>query len=243
MNGALAATFAVLGVGLLAFGCSSPKSTDFGSLSMPSGPTQSGDAGGADDASVFVPEGDGGTFVIPQGTEAGGTITSICTPGVYRGQFMTLVGAGIDGGGASPLFSLSWNGALSIDLAAKKVVVMSGNGNGESFGTDMSLLEITDGGALEGGDMYGGSFYATLDGELDCAPDAGPPYHLAATLSDGRYMSAFYNLPIAGQLTADYQASSPPTLTNGQIFVYSPDAGFVASAQAGGTWTATWVSP
>ena len=156
---------------------------------------------------------------------------------------MTFVGAGMDGG-MPGLFSIMWNGGLSLDLTAKKVVVMSGGGNGESFGTDMSLLEIADGGALDGGDMYGGTFFATLDGELDCDPDAGPPYHLSATLSDGHYASLFYNLPIEGKLTADYQATTPPMLTNGQILVYSPDAGpLLGAASAGGSWAATWVSP
>jgi hypothetical protein len=193
------------------------------------------------DATVATPGTDGGGFVLGPAPEAGSTVTSICTAGLYKGNFMTLVGAGLDGG-AQGLFSIMWNGGLSIDLQAKKVVVMTSNGNGESFGTNTSRLEIADGGALEGGDMYGGSFFATLDGELNCDPDAGPPYHLTATFSDGRYMSLFYNLPISGQLTADYQPSTPPSLTNGQILVYSPDSG-LPNSSAGGTWTATWVSP
>lgn len=210
---------------------------------MSSGSSSHAEDGGTEDATTFFAGDDGGTLNIGPQPEAGGAVTSICTAGVYKGQFMTYVGGGMDGG-MPGLFSIMWNGGLAIDLAAKKVVVMSGGGNGESFGTDMSLLEIADGGALDGGDMYGGTFYATLDGELDCAPDAGPPYHLSAKLTDGRYTSFLYNLPIEGQLTADYQATTPPTLTNGQILVFSPDAGpLLGAASAGGSWSATWASP
>jgi hypothetical protein len=157
---------------------------------------------------------------------------------------MTVVGASSDGGMPSGIFNIMWNGNLAIDLKARTVVISTGGGNGESFGTDMSRLEIADGGALEGGDMYGGSFFANLDGELNCDPDAGPPFRLTATLGNGFYNSLFYNLPIEGHLTADYQATTPPSLMNGQIFVDSPDAGpLLSNSMAGGTWSATWASP
>jgi hypothetical protein len=239
-------TLAVLGAALLTVGCGTSKPSDF--MSGPPGSSPSGEEGGAAggaDATTSTPfqSADGGFFVAQGGSQAGDGGTSVCTAGVYRGQFMTLVGAGSDGG-APGLFNVMWNGNLSIDLKAKTVTIVSGTGVGEGTTTDTSLLEISDGGALEGGDMYGGSFYATLDGELDCDPSTPPPYHLSATLSDGRYTSLFYNLPISGQLTADYQASSPPALTNGQILVYSPDAGpLLTAASASGSWSATWVSP
>ena len=243
MKGVLASTLALVCVATLAMGCGSAKSANFTSPSTSMGSPASADDGGTDSGTTFFSGSDGGAFAIGPQPEAGGAVTSVCTAGIYNGQFMTYVGAGMDGG-MPGLFSIMWNGGLSLDLAAKKVVVMSGGGNGESFGTNMSLLEIADGGALDGGDMYGGTFYATLDGELDCAPDAGPPYHLSAKLVDGRYTSFLYNLPILGQLTADYQASTPPMLTNGQILVYSPDAGpLLGAASAGGSWSATWASP
>jgi hypothetical protein len=227
---------------LLALGCGSAKSTNFGESGDQPDVPLSGDGGGADDATVALSGGDGGGLVLPPPTDGGATASSVCKAGVYSGSFMTLVGSGPDSGPS--LFSLMWNGNLSIDLKARRVTIMSGgSGNGESFSTDVSRLEIAEGGALDGGDMYGGNFFAALDGELDCDPDAGPPYHLTATLNGGRYASAFYNLAIGGQLSADYQASTPPALTNGHIYVYAPDAGFLVTPSASGTWTANWVSP
>jgi hypothetical protein len=224
-----------------ALGCGSTKAT-FDQLA-PTDMRSPGDAGGGDDATMLPARtGDDGGLTLGPVQDAGTTTTSVCTAGVYKGQFMTLVGQGTDGGSPG-LFTVMWNGGLTIDLKAKTITIASGSGNGESFGGSTNLLEIAEGGALEGGDMYGGSFYANLDGELDCDPDAGPPYHLTATLGNGFYSSLFYNLPIEGHLTADYQASTPPVLTNGQILVDSPDAGVLGATSAGGSWTATWVSP
>ncbi len=233
---------AALVAALPALGCGSSKPTGF--VQAPAGGQFPVDAGGVDDATTLTPApgGDDGGLTLGPARDAGATVTSVCTAGVYKGQFMTLVGTGMDGGSPG-LFTVMWNGNLTLDLKAKTVVITSGGGNGESFGTNTSLLEIAEGGALEGGDVYGGNFYANLNGELDCDPDAGPPYHLTATLGNGFYSSLFYNLPIEGHLTADYQASNPPALMNGQILVYSPDAGVLSASSAGGTWTATWVSP
>lgn len=187
--------------------------------------------------------GDGATLMLGPRVDASGTAKSICAGGVYQGSFMTYVGAGTDGGSPG-LFSLMWNGNLSIDLQAKKIVVTSSGGNGESFTTDTSLLEIAEGGAIDGGDTMGGTFFASLDGELDCDEDAGPPYHLNATLSNGVYKQSLFMLQMYGQLSADYQASTPPALVNGQITVYGTAMNSTTSVgSASGTWTATWVSP
>jgi hypothetical protein len=236
-------TVLALGGACLALGCGGSQSAEFddgGSLSASTEP--SAEAGSTEDATV-VSIGDGATLVLGPTSEAGGITKSICTAGVYQGSFMTYVGAGTDGGSPG-LFSLMWNGNLSIDLQAKKIVVTSNSGNGESFTTDTSKLEIAEGGALDGGDTMGGTFFANLDGELDCDEDAGPPYHLQATLSNGVYKQPLFMLEMYGQLSADYQASTPPMLTNGQITVYGTAMNSSTSVgSASGTWTATWVSP
>jgi hypothetical protein len=203
--------------------------------------TDSVSDGGIADATVAAPS-DAASFMFISSSDGASTTTvsSVCTAGVYKGQFMTLVGAGEDGGATG---GLMWNGSLSIDLKARTVVVSTGSASGENFVSETTELEIAEGGALEGGDMFGGAFFANLNGDLDCAPDAGPPYHLTATLSNGRYASLFENLPLAGYLTADYQASAPPTLMNGYLLVNSPDSGFTSNISASGSWTATWVSP
>ncbi len=207
-------------------------------------PTDNGDAtvsgGGDTDAEVFRPtatDGDAGTIVV-QGA---------CAPGVYQGQFMTYVGAGADGGTAGGLFSFMWNGNLTIDLSAQKITMTSMSGGEIPTTSSTSTLAITDGGALDGSDMFGGSFFANLNGELNCAPDAGPPYRLGATLSSGTYSESFFKIPIVGNLTADYQeggAGSPPMLVNGAILVGGifVDGGAPTSS-ASGTWSATWISP
>jgi hypothetical protein len=148
-------------------GCGSTKAT-FDQLATMNNRPSGGDGGGGDDATVPSATGDDGGLTLGPMRDAGTTATSVCTAGVYRGQFMTLVGQGTDGG-TPGLFTVMWNGNLTIDLRAKTITIASGSGNGESFGTDTSLLEVAEGGALEGGDMYGGSFYANLNGELDCA--------------------------------------------------------------------------
>jgi hypothetical protein len=180
----------------------------------------------------------------PSDAGAGGVVQSVCIAGVYQGKFMTYVGSGGDGGSAG-LFSLMWNGNLSIDLKAKKITVTSSSSNGENLTTiDTSRLEIAEGGALDGGDTMGGTFFADLIGELDCDPDAGPPYHLTATLSNGLYKQSLFSIAMAGNLTADYQASSPPMLVNGNILVQGilTDGG-APFASASGSWSATWSSP
>jgi hypothetical protein len=198
-------------------------------------------SGGDTDAEVFQPSpttGPAGT-IVTQGA---------CVPGTYQGQFMTYVGAGADGGTAGGPFSFMWNGNLTIDLAAQKITMTSTSAGEVPTTSSTSTLAITDGGALDGSDMYGGSFFANLNGELNCAPDAGPPYRLAATLSNGSYSQSFFKIPIVGNLTADYQAGddagTPPMLVNGGILVGGifVDGGTPTSS-ASGTWSATWVSP
>lgn len=195
--------------------------------------------GGATDAEVFgtgPTTGDAGTIV----TEGA------CLPGVYSGQFMTYVGAGADGGTAGGLFSFMWNGNLTIDLSAQKITMTSASGGELPTMTSTTTLAISDGGALDGSDMYGGAFFANLNGTLDCAPDAGPPYRLTATLSNGTYSSTFFKIPIVGNLTADYQGgdAGPPMLVNGAILVGGifVDGG-TPTTSASGTWSATLVSP
>ncbi len=204
--------------------------------------TDNGDAtvsgGGDTDAELFggSPKGEAG-IIVTQGA---------CLPGVYQGQFMTYVGAGADGGSASDLFSFMWNGNLTIDLSAQKITMTSTTGGEIPTTTSTSTLEIADGGALDGSDMFGGGFFANLSGTLDCAPDAGPPFHLTATLSNGAYKNTFFMIPIVGNLTADYQAGDagiPPMLVNGGILVGGifVDGGAVTSS-ASGTWSATRIS-
>jgi hypothetical protein len=235
---------------LLMLGCGSGSSALLDGTGPQTGPGSSG-AGGAspDNGDATVSGGDTDAEVFkPSPTGEAGTIVTqgACAPGVYQGQFMTYVGAGADGGTAGGLFSFMWNGNLTIDLAAQKIT-MTSTSNGEVPTTSStSTLAITDGGALDGSDMYGGAFLANMIGALDCAPDAGPPYHLAATLSNGSYSNAFFKIPIVGNLTADYQAgdAGPPMLVNGGILVGGifMDGGAPTSS-ASGTWSATWVSP
>jgi hypothetical protein len=195
-------------------------------------------AGGDTDAEVFgtAPIRDAGT-IVTQGA---------CVPGVYSGQFMTYVGAGADGGSAGGLFSFMWNGNLTIDLSAQKITMTSASGGEIPTMTSTTTLSISDGGALDGSDMYGGAFFADLNGSLDCAPDAGPPYRLTATLSNGTYSSGFFKIPIVGNLTAEYQGgdAGPPMLVNGEILVGGifMDGGTPTSS-ASGTWSATLVTP
>jgi hypothetical protein len=233
-----------LGLGAFTLGCSGSGSTGFKAAGA-GGPSPGGDGSssddasafsGSDDAAAFLPMGDGGVFF--QGTADGGeSVQGVCVAGVYTGKFTTTVGSGSGGP-----FAIMWNGNLSIDLAARKVTIVSGGGEGLS--TETSQLEIAEGGVLEGGDTMGGTFFADLNGDLDCAPDAGPPYRLTATLSQGIYQSAFFSVPMGGDLSADYQASKPPMLVNGAIHFYGTgDAGGGLSTMANGTWSATWVSP
>jgi hypothetical protein len=239
-----------LAVTALALGCGGSASSDLGGPSgPPSGKEPGAEAGASGDATVSNGDpGAGGFGFTPSPTDDGGVVSSVCAAGVYQGQFMTYVGSGGDGG-APGIFSLMWNGTLSIDLAAKKITMTSTMRGGEGLGTTTSTttLEIADGGALEGGDTMGGAFHANLNGTLDCSPDAGPPYHFTATLSDGTYAQAFFQIPMIGTLTADYQAggdAGAPSLVGGGILVGGllMDGG-MPFASASGTWSATWVSP
>jgi hypothetical protein len=224
-----------LGVGLGTFtlGCDSSGSMGW-TEDGDGGPSPRNDAGSSDDAPPFS-AGDGAAIFQATG-DGGESVQGVCVAGVYAGKFTTTVGSG----GSGP-FAIMWNGDLSIDLAARKVTIVSSGGEGFSY--DTSELEIAEGGVLEGGDTMGGSFFADLNGDLDCAPDAGPPYRFTATLSQGVYQSGIFSLPLAGNLSADYQATNPPVLVNGIIHVFGSDAGGTFSTMASGTWSATWVSP
>jgi hypothetical protein len=208
-----------------------------------------GSSSGGPDATVFGGDdnGDPGFGGGPAGGDGGAIMTQgACLPGLYKGQFMTYVGQGADGGSASDPFAFMWNGNLAIDLAAQTVTMTTTSGGEVPVTTSTSTLVIADGGALDGGDMYGGNFFANLSGSLDCTPDAGPPYHFTATLSNGAYQSFFFTIPIVGNLSADYQvgddAGTPPMLVNGQIVVGGVFMeGGAPTTSAGGTWSATRV--
>jgi hypothetical protein len=240
-----------LGVAAFALGCGGSGSNDYpdASGSQPGPGSGSSSGGSSDDATVSsgdpVP---GGGFVPQASADASIVVTeTVCTAGVYQGQFMTYVGVGGDGGSPG-LFSFMWNGSLTIDLESKKVT-MTSTGAGEiPTTTSTTSLEIADGGALDGSDQIGGNFFANLSGNLDCSPDAGPPYRMTAQLANGVYrMGTFYQIDMIGNLTADYQeagAGTPPMLVNGAILV----AGLVGDggapfASASGSWSAKWVSP
>jgi hypothetical protein len=234
--------------GALALGCGKTGSNDFGDASGPGSGTRAGlDGGPTDDTDATVFNETDAQVFVPSPTDDGAVVTqSVCAAGVYQGQFMTYVGAGGDGGTASP-FAFMWNGNLTIDLNAQKITMTSATGGEIPGTTSTTALEIADGGALDGSDTIGGSFFANLSGKLDCAPDAGPPFHLTATLSNGDYKMAFYQIPMVGNLTADYQeagAGAPPRLVNGAMLVGGllTDGG-APFASASGTWSATWVSP
>jgi hypothetical protein len=62
-----------------------------------------------------------------------------------------------------------------------------------------------------------GPFLPIWAGQLDCSPDAGLPFHLVATLSNGVYKDSIFTLGMGGNLTADCQASTPPALVNGAV--------------------------
>ncbi len=235
----------------LALGCGGAGSNDFGDAGGPRSSTGAAlDAGSSTDDAT-VPSGDpggSGVFVRSPTDDAGSVVVSpsVCAAGVYQGQFMTYVGSGADGGSPG-LFSYMWNGNLTIDLSAQRITMTSMTAGELPTTTSTTTLEIADGGALDGSDTTGGSFFADLSGQLDCAPDAGPPYHLVATLSNGAYKMTFFQIPIVGHLTADYQgggATTPPMLVNGAILVGGllGDGG-TEFASASGTWSATWVSP
>jgi hypothetical protein len=225
-------------------GCGGSGSGGFGAGGGdgPSGAGLAQDAGGSADATVFSSgTGDGGGFFQALEGDGGESVQSVCTAGLYKGTFTTSVNAG-NGDAAPSLFSFMWNGNVNIDLAARKVVIVQNGGEGNLAST--STLEIAEGGMLEGGDMYGGVFSADMSGALDCAPDAGPPYHLTASLSDGVYSNSFLGIPITGSLSADYQPSNPPMLVDGMMEItgHFNDSG-ANNATAIGTWSATWTSP
>jgi hypothetical protein len=243
----------LLGLGLAAasFGCGS-KSNDLGAAGGPGSSHGPGlDAGPSTDNTnmdATLPSGDPAQHFVPSLTDDAGIVTmqGFCTPGVYEGKFMTYVGAGGDGGSAGP-FSFMWNGSLTLDLRAQKITMTSMTAGELPTTTSTNTLEIADGGALDGSDTMGGSFFANLSGKLDCSPDAGPPFHLTATLSNGGYsLGGFLQLAIVGTLTADYVEAgtlTPPMLANGAILVGGvlTDGG-APFASARGTWSAFWVS-
>jgi hypothetical protein len=192
----------------------------------------------APSGSVFVNSGsDGATVVVQNGP---------CAAGVYQGPFMTYVGGGADGGSAGP-FSFMENGVLTLVLNEQKVMTISMSGGEVPTTTSTTTFDIADGGALDASDSIGGHFFANLVGKLDCSPDAGPPYHFSATWSNALYSNAFINLPLVGQMTADYQeagATTAPVLTNGTIYgggVLMDGGQPVVSAS--GAWSATWIAP
>jgi hypothetical protein len=238
----------------LVLGCGS-KSNNFGGssgtgsntgLGLDAGPSTD-EMGAETDATVLNADPDAQRFVATSTDDASSVVTqSVCTAGVYQGEFTTYVGVGGDGGNAG-IFSLMWNGSLTIDLDAQKITMTSTTGGEIPTIRSTTTLEIADGGALDGSDTMGGSFFANLNGKLDCSPDAGPPYHLTATLSNGDYKQRFFKLAMIGNLTADYMeagATTPAMLANGEILVGGvlKDGG-APFASARGTWSATWVSP
>jgi hypothetical protein len=241
---ALATTAVAIASAAWTAGCGGSGSAGFGG-GQGGGPPGTGaapDGGGSPDATVFsLGDGGAGSFFQTAEGDGGESVQSACVAGVYNGAFTTSVNPG-SGDAAPSLFSFMWNGNVSIDLAARKVVVVQNGGEGNLSST--SVLEIAEGGVLEGGDMYGGVFSADMSGSLDCAADAGPPYRLSASLSNGIYSDAFLGIPITGSLSADYQPSNPPKLVNGtmEITGHFNDSG-MANATATGTWSATWVSP
>ena len=234
----------------LALGCGGAGSNGLGDTSGPpsgTGLDHGGASTGSPDATLSNSGDNDAQLFIPAATDDAGIVvqSGACTAGVYQGKFMTYVGAGGDGG-APGLFSFMWNGNLTIDLNAQKITMTSMTVGELPTTTSRYALEIADGGALDGSDTTGGSFFANLSGSLDCAPDAGPPYRLTATLSNGAYKQAFFSIAIIGNLTADYQeagAGTPPMLVNGGILVAGvlTDGG-APFASASGSWTATWVS-
>ncbi len=232
-------------------GCGS-KSNDVGGGSDPRPSTapalEAGPASQNANVDATVPDDDASQRFVPSATDDAGIVTTqgVCTPGVYRGKFKTYVGAGGDGGKAG-IFSFMWDGNLTIDLNAKKITMTSTTGGELPTTTSTDTLEIADGGALDGSDTMGGSFFANLNGDLDCSPDAGPPYHLTATLSNGLYKLSTVKILMEGHLTAEYRAAGPLTpsmLVNGEILVGGVlrDGG-APFASASGSWSATWVSP
>ena len=241
------------GLGLVAasLGCGS-KSNDVGDASGPGssrGPDlDAGPSTANANTDATLPGNDPGQHFVPSLTDDAGIVTTqgFCAPGVYQGKFLTYVGAGADGGSAGP-FSFMWNGSLTLDLRAQRITMTSTTVGELPTTTSTNTLEIADGGALDGGDTMGGSFFANLNGKLDCSPDAGPPFRLSATLSNGTYNLSFLQLGMIGNLTADYVeagALTPPMLANGTILVGGvlTDGG-APFASASGTWSALWVSP
>jgi hypothetical protein len=200
-----------------------------------------------EDATVAGDDGPSGAVFTNAGADAAIVVQSgPCMAGVYQGPFMTYLGGGADGGSAGP-FSFMDNGTLTIVLNEEKVMMISMGGGELPTTTSTTSLDIADGGALDGSDSIGGHFFASLVGKLDCSPDAGPPYHFSAIWSNAQYSNPFVNLPLVGDMTADYQeagASSPPMLMNGTIYggAVLTDGGqpFVS---ASGTWAATWIAP
>jgi hypothetical protein len=235
----------------MALGCGGARSNGLDDTSGPSPrvaePGQVGPSTDPPDATLSnLGDTDAELFMPGANNDAGVVVQSgACAAGVYQGKFLTYVGAGGDGGSPG-IFSFMWNGSLTIDLTAQKITMTSMTVGELPTTTTSSTLEIADGGALDGSDTMGGTFFANLIGSLDCAPDAGPPYRLTASLSNAAYKLPYFSTAMIGHLTADYQeagAGIPPMLVNGQILVAGvwTDGG-APYASASGTWTATWTS-
>jgi hypothetical protein len=242
--------WALAPVAALALGCGGTGSNGLGDTGGPSSnpaPPHGGPSSDQPDATLSnFGDTDAELFMPGAAVDAGvANQAGPCTAGVYQGKYMTYVGAGGDGGSPG-IFSFMWNGSLTIDLTAQKITMTSMTVGELPTTVTTSTLEIADGGALDGSDTMGGTFFANLVGSLDCAPDAGPPYHLTATLSNGEYKLPYFSTMMIGHLTADYQeagAGTPSMLVNGQILVAGvwTDGG-APYASASGTWTATWIA-
>ena len=251
MNGILALRrFVLCAVTAVFIGaCGGNRSNAFGDGGSPPSSGQPDDGGPATgrDATFSTGRDNDAELFMPGATNDAGVVVQpgACAAGVYQGKFMTYTGVGGEGGTPGP-FAFMWNGDLTIDLTAQKITMTSMTAGELSTTISTTTLEIADGGALDGGDTFGGHFFANLSGSLNCAPDAGPPYRLTATLTNGDYALPVFSSLIIGHLGADYQeagAGTPAMLVNGDILVagVATDGG-APYASASGTWTATWVS-
>jgi hypothetical protein len=233
----------------MACGTSGPSAGVGDRSASDAGSAASDDTGGSDGEAP----GDAAAGVFASSTDAGSpTASGPCKPGLYKGKFATTVTVGSDVSDASDpfgldsLFALQWTGDIAVELRAQTVTVTTSAGE---LPTTTTTLEIADGGKLSGTtDNYGGKFTADLNGELDCSPDAGPPYRLSATLANGNYgiPALNYNILIGGSLAADYQGSTRPALVDGGMHVYGYYPGADSGPMIGGAigdWSATWSSP
>jgi hypothetical protein len=153
-----------------------------------------------------------------------------CKPGTYAGMFTTNVTVP-DGGLLSDLISIDWSGTLSLTLVGKTTTAQNGE-----FST--TTLVIAPGAMLQGSDQYGGTFNATVSGQLDC-----PSRAFAGTLDNGTYTNPILDLvadggtvTMVGTLSGTYDPNvTPVALDNGSISASSPD---IQGLEADGTWSA-----